>query len=61
MTRDSRAGSSKPFLEIEFPGAILLRQKQPLQTIGEPRDDALQVRKLLVEITAQPVELLRFA
>ena len=49
------------FLEVEFPGAVLLRQQQPLQPIGEPRDDALQMRKLLVEIAAQPVELFRLA
>ena len=49
------------FFEIEFPGAVLLRQQQPLQAIGKPRDDALQVRKLLVEIAAQPVELFRLA
>ena len=51
----------QPFLQIEFPGAILLRQQQPLQPVGEPRDDALQMRKLLVEIAAQPVELFRLA
>src|ERR1700685_2703365 len=49
------------FFEIELPGAFLLRQEQPLQAIGEPRDDALQMRELLVEIAAQSLELLRLA
>ena len=47
--------------EIELPGAILLRQEEPLQAIGEPRDDALEMRELLVEIAAQPFELFRLA
>ena len=59
--RDSRAGSSMPFLEVEFPGAVLLRQQPALQPVGQPRDDALQMRELLVEIAAQPVELFRLA
>ncbi len=49
------------FLEIEFPGAVLLRHQQPLQPVGEPRHHALQMRELLVEIAAQPVELFRLA
>ena len=32
------------FLEIEFPGAILLRHQAALQTVGEARDHALQMR-----------------
>ena len=47
--------------EIELPGAVLLRQQPPLQPVGEPSDHALQVRELLVEIAAQPVELLGLA
>ncbi len=47
--------------EVEFPGAVLLRQQQPLQAVGKPRHHALQMRELLVEITAQAVELFRFA
>ena len=49
------------FLEVEFPGAVLLRQQQPLQPVGEPRHHALQMRKLLVEIAAQALELFRLA
>ena len=49
------------FLEIEFPGAVLLRHQAALQPVGEPRHHALQMRELLVEIAAQPVELLRLA
>ena len=45
------------FLEVEFPGAVLLRHQAALQPVGEPRHDALQVRELLVEIGAQAVEL----
>ena len=47
--------------EVELPGAVLLRHQPALQPVGEPRDDALQVRELLVEIAAQPVELLGLA
>ena len=46
------------FLEIEFPGAVLLRHQPALQAVGEPRDDALQMRKLLVEIGAQALQLI---
>ena len=49
------------FLEVEFPGAVLLRHQTALQPVGEPRDHALQMRELLVEIAAQAVELLRLA
>ena len=48
-------------LEVELPGAVLLRHQAALQPVGEPRHDALQVRELLVEIAAQAVELLRLA
>src|SRR6516164_4242371 len=47
--------------QVELPGAILLRQEQPLQSVGEACDHALQMRKLLVEVTAQAVELFRLA
>ena len=47
--------------EVELPGAVLLRHQPALQPVGEPRHHALQVRELLVEIAAQPVELLRLA
>ena len=49
------------FLEVELPGAVLLRHQPALQPVGEPRDHALQMRELLVEIAAQAVELLRLA
>ena len=48
-------------LEIEIPGAVLLRHQPALQPVGEAGDDALQVRELLVEIGAQPLQLLRIA
>ena len=47
--------------QIEFPGAVLLRHQPPLQPVGEPRDHALQMRELLVEIAAQPIELFGLA
>ena len=47
--------------QIELPGAALLREQKPLQAVGEPSDHALQVRELLVEIAAQPVEFLGIA
>ena len=49
------------FLEIELPGAVLLRHQAALQPVGEPRDDALQMRELLVEIGAQPLQLVMVA
>ena len=48
-------------VEVELPGAVLLRHQAPLQPIGEPRHDALQMRKLLVEIAAQALEFVRLA
>ena len=49
------------FLEVELPGAVLLRQQPALQPVGEPADDALQMRELLVEIGAQPRQLVGVA
>ena len=49
------------FLEIELPGAVLLRHQAALQPVGEPRDDALQMRELLVEIGAQPFQFVMVA
>ena len=57
MMRDSRAGSSRPSSRSNSHGAVLLRHQPPLQPVGKTRDDALQMRELLVEIAAQPVEL----
>ncbi len=48
-------------LEVELPGAVLLRHQPALQPVGEPRHDALQMRELLVEIAAQAVELVGLA
>ena len=48
-------------LEVELPGAVLLRQQPALQPVGEPRHHALQVRELLVEVAAQALQLLRLA
>ena len=47
--------------QIELPGAVLLRHQPALQPVGEPRDDALEVRELLVEIGAQPLQLVMVA
>ena len=44
-------------LEIEVPGAVLLRHQAALQPVGQPRHDALQMRELLVEIAAQALQL----
>src|SRR5256885_5436449 len=37
-----------------IPAARLLRQKPPLEPVGEPGDDRLETAQLLVEIGAQP-------
>ena len=50
-----------PFLQVEVPGAVLLRQQAALQAVGQAGDGAVQRRELLVEEGAQPVELLRRA
>ena len=54
-------GIENALVEIEFPGAVLLRHQPALQPVGKPRDHALQMRELLVEIAAQPVEFFRLA
>ncbi len=61
MTRDSRAASRMPFFEVELPGPRLLRQEPALQPIGEARDDALQVRQLLVQQMPQAAEFVGVA
>src|SRR5260370_31691952 len=62
---DYDAGESsrieQSLLKVELPGAVLLRHQPALQTVRKPRDYALQVRELLVQIAAQPFELLWFA
>ena len=54
-------GIEHAFLEIEIPGAVLLRHQPALQAVGEPRHHALQIGELLVEIVAQPRQLLGVA
>ena len=44
------------FLEIELPGAILLRHQAALQAVGEAANSALEMGELLVEESAQAVE-----
>ena len=61
MTRDSRAGSSRPSSRSNSHARFCCASKQPLQPVGEPRHHALQMRQLLVEIATQPVEFLRVA
>ena len=50
-------GVEHAFLEVEVPGAVLLRHQAALQPVGEAADGALQVGELLVEVGAQAVEL----
>ena len=54
-------GIEQAFLEIEIPGAVLLRHQPALQAVGEPRHHALKIGQLLVEIVAQPRQLLAVA
>ena len=51
----------QPLLLVEIPGAGLLRHQPALQPVGELGDRALQMDELLVEIGAQPPELLLVA
>ena len=51
----------QPFLEIELPGAVLLGHEPALQPVGEPGHHALQAGQLLVEIVAQPRQLIAVA
>ena len=57
MTRVQPRRVERAFLEVEVPGAVLLRQQLALQPVGEPRDRARQVAQLLVEEGAQPLQL----
>ena len=58
---DDDAGEARrvehALLEVEVPGAVLLRHQLALQPVGEPADHALQVAQLLVEEGAQPLQL----
>ena len=47
----------RALLEVEVPGAVLLRHQLALQPVGEPRHRALQVAQLLVEEGPQPLQL----
>ena len=60
-TRDEPRGVEDALFEVELPGAGLLRQEPALQPVGEPGDDALQMRQLLVEQVAQPAQLVGIA
>ena len=50
-----------PFLQVEGPGAVLLGQQRALQPVGQARDHVGQAGELLVEIGAQPRQLLGVA
>ena len=54
-------GVEVAFLEVELPGPDLLGEQAALEPVGELADDALQVRELLVEVRAQPAQLVRLA
>ena len=54
-------GIEQTLFQIELPRAILLRHQTTLQPIRESRHHPLQMRKLLVQIAAQTIELLRLA
>jgi hypothetical protein len=54
-------GVERALVEVEVPGAVLLRHQAALQAVGELADHALQVAELLVEMVAQPAELLGVA
>ena len=55
------AGVEQPFLEVELPGPRLLGQKAALQPVGQPGDDPLEMSQLLVEMLAQPAQLVGVA
>ena len=54
-------GVEHALLLVEVPAARLLRQQSALEPVGEPRDDVLQAAQLLIEIGAEPAELLLVA
>ena len=53
------AGVEQPFIQVELPGAGLLRQQPALQAVGQLGDHALQVLQLLVELLAQARQFVR--
>ena len=54
-------GVQQTFLEVEVPGPRLFGHQTPLQPVGEPRDDALQVIQLLVQHLTQACQLVGIA
>ena len=50
-------GVERAFLEVEIPGAALLRHQLALQAVGQTRHGTLQVAQLLVEEGAQALQL----
>ena len=48
-------------VEIEIPGAVLLRQQAALQAVREPAYRDMQHRKLLVEKAAEPFQFIDIA
>ena len=51
----------QPFLLVEIPGPVLLRHQPPLEPVCELGDRALEMGQLLIEIGAQPPQLLLVA
>ena len=58
MTRGQARGVERALLQIELPGAALLREQPPLQPVGEARHHARQRPQLAIEVGAQPLQLL---
>jgi hypothetical protein len=56
-TRDSRAASRMPSSRSNSQARVCFASSRRCSRIGEPGDDALQMRKLLVEQMPQPAEL----
>ena len=54
-------GVEVAFFQVEFPGPDLPGEQPALEPVRKLADDALQVRELLVEVRAQPVQLVRLA
>ena len=61
ITRVSRATSSMPSSRSKRPGAVLLGQQPALQPVGQARDHVGEAGQLLVEVGAQPRQLLGVA
>ena len=54
-------GVEQPFFQVELPRPRLLRQQAPLQPVGEPGDDPLEMGELLVEMLPQTTQLVGVA